>query len=329
MSQQMAFDMPDFFKPEEITPTCSADSIKKVAWSYSRRGTLEQCPRRYYYTYYASNRRAKNEDSQIRSLSRLQNRYERTGQILHLVISTFLRKVRTGESWPTSRLCSWAESIFDSDCKRSRYTIDGAENETPDFNKAIYLQEFHYKEPDAEMVCASAKERLLKAIGEFAENQAFARVRNAGVTPESLIEYPIRIASFPCRVSGRVDLAFREGDEVTVVDWKLGGTQGGDDSLQLATYGTWATIHFGVTPEMVRIYKALLADGELASSLINERMLLRARARIIQDAEQMAAVDNYGREGIVEAFTPCAQRAVCRLCRFREICEEGRACLDA
>ena len=112
MSHQMTFDSPDFSDGKEILQNPSADAIRKVVWSYSRRGTLEQCPRRYYYTYYASNDLSKNESSQIRFIKRLQNRHERTGQILHLVISTFLRKARSGESWTTSRLCSWAERLL-------------------------------------------------------------------------------------------------------------------------------------------------------------------------------------------------------------------------
>ena len=329
MSHQMAFDLPDFSKGKEIIENHSADAIRKVAWSYSRRGTLEQCPRRYYYTYYASNGLPKNENSQIRFIKGLQNRHERTGQILHLVISTFLRKARSGEPWTTNRLCSWAESLFNEDCERSRNIPVDIENGTADSDKHTCLQEFYYREPDAEVMCESAMHRLLAAVTEFAENDVFAGLRNTGMNPKALIEYPIKLIGFPCRASGRIDLAHQDVDEVIVVDWKMGGTQGGDDSLQLATYGMWATTHFGVGPDRVHIYKALLVDGELTSSLINERMIMRAKARIFQDAEQMAALDNYGRIGIVGAFTPCAQRAVCALCRFRKLCEEGRACFNA
>ncbi|KSV17088.1 hypothetical protein CY91_04650 [Dehalococcoides mccartyi] len=329
MSHQMAFDLPDFSEGKETKENPSADAIKKVAWSYSRRGTLEQCPRRYYYTYYASNGLSKNENSQIRFIKRLQNRHERTGQILHLVISTFLRKARSGESWTTSRLCSWAENLFNEDCKRSRDIPVDIENGIYEFDKTTYLQEFYYREPDAEAMCESAMHRLLAAVAEFAENEVFAGLRSTGMNPEALIEYPIKLIDFPCRASGRIDLAHQDADEVIVVDWKMGGTQGGDDSLQLATYGMWAITHFGVSPDRVQIYKALLVDGDLTSSLITERMIMRARARIIQDAQQMAALDSYGHAGVVEAFTPCSQKAVCALCRFRKLCEDGRACLDA
>lgn len=323
------FDLPDFSDDPKLTPYRVKDTIGKIVWSYSRRGTLQQCSRRYYYTYYATKLKIHDDKSSIKLLSRLQNRYECTGQILHLVISTFFRKAHDGDIFSTRNLCSWAENMFNSNCKRSKDNINDIKNEITKSNQPAYLQEFYYEEPDAEEKCESAMKRLLLAINEFAENQIFEVLRNAGMANDSLIEYPIRLSDFPCKVSGRMDFAYKDIDEVTVCDWKMGGSQGGDDSLQLTTYGMWAMSYFSVPHDKVHILKALLADGGLSSSAVNEKMLLRARARIIQDAEQMAALDYYGRSGMIEAFTPCAQKAVCSLCRFRAICVEGRECIDA
>jgi len=324
MAEQMAFDLPDSKSDRLSSPHIG--SIGRITWSYSRRGTLEQCPRRYYYSYYASNGRTRDQDPQARFLRRLQNRYERTGQILHLVISTFLRKARQGESWSTSRLCSWAESMFKRDCEHSKNDTHQSGSQNSDGN-ATMLLEFYYEEPEAEVVCAAANARLLSAIKQFAENPIYSLLRSSGLKTEALIECNIRVSGLPCGVSGRVDLAYRENSEVVVVDWKIGGKQSGDDSLQLATYGMWSLSRFGTNPGDVRIHKAFLEDGNLTTSKIDEKMLARARARIIQDAELMAALHAYGQEGMVDAFTPCSQTAICALCRFRKICE-GRECLD-
>jgi hypothetical protein len=178
MSQQMAFDLPEFSREQEVHST---SSIGNVAWSYSRRGTLEQCPRRYYFTYYSSNEGLINGQSQIRLLSRLQNRYERTGQILHLVISTFLRKGSAGDFWHTNRLCNWAEDMFNRDCGNSKRASNDVKADTIDFTKFTYLQEFYYGESDAEAMCEVAKHRLIQAITEFAENHVFSALRDAAM----------------------------------------------------------------------------------------------------------------------------------------------------
>jgi hypothetical protein len=322
MNEQMAFDLPDLFG-EQRPNANRVDSIAKMNWSYSKRGTLEQCPRRYYYTYYAAKRRNIVQDPQAHLLSHLQNRHERIGQILHLVISTFLRKARSGDVWTTNRLTNWAESLFSKDCDYSqRLKIEDGTVLVD--NNTVVLQEFYYRETDAEALCTTAGQRLVNAVAEFAENRAFAVLRESGMDPEASIELPIKVGGLPCVVNGRIDLAYQENDDIVVVDWKTGGTQGGDDSLQLATYGMWSISRYKTSPGNIRIHKALLIDGNLTTARIDDKMLARARARIIQDAELMATLDNYGREGIVAAFSPCAQPAVCALCRFRKICD-GRA----
>lgn len=331
MSHQIAFDMPGMAGGQVSNSTGIFERIGKIAWSYSRRGTLEHCPRRYYYAYYGSSGPTGADGPQkeeIRFLRGLQNRYQRTGQILHLVISTFLRRAQAGEVWSPDRLCIWSQDMFKKDCEQSQRSPDRNGKEASGFGPTL-LQEFHYRLPDAQTLCALARDRLVTAVEKFAVHPLYSEIRQAGSTPGALIERPIKVAGLPCRVGGRLDLAYRTRDGAAVVDWKLGGSQGGDDSLQLATYGLWASTHFGVGPDSIQIYKAHLANGELTSASVSDRVLSRARTRIIQDAEQMATLDDYGRAGVVEAFTPCAQPAVCALCPFKKICAEGRACLNA
>jgi hypothetical protein len=52
----------------------------------------------------------------------------------------------------------------------------------------------------------------------------------------------------------------------------------------------------------------------------------RAKARILQDLETMDALHRYGKDGVVEAFTPCGRPRVCVLCPYQEFCpkEESR-----
>jgi CRISPR/Cas system-associated exonuclease Cas4 (RecB family) len=122
-------------------------------------------------------------------------------------------------------------------------------------------------------------------------------------------------------VSGKIDLAFADSMRVTVVDWKLGESEGGgDDSLQLALYGMWALEHFGCNVEDLRICKAYLSSGDIVDFLIDQPLITAARARIQQDIERMAALHDYGQHGIAEAFTPCFQLAICRMCAFEKVC---------
>lgn len=304
----------------------------KQQWSYSRRNVLEQCARRYYYEYYAQPVAKARRDPQlekVRRLKALQNRYERTGSIAHLVIATYLRKAQTGDVWKPHRLVDWARSVFHADLTYS--ARDPAGMFPPDGRfPPLLLQEYFYQHPDAAEVCRVAEDRLMTGLRIFVESVNFAEFRRIGSRPGAYVERNLSLGDFTCRVSGKVDLAFSVDSDVTIVDWKLGDPSGeGDDSLQLAAYALWAAHHFAVSSDHIKIYKAHLCVDTIQQFSVNERLLAAARARILQDVERMVAAHDYGQRGIEEAFTPCAKPRVCQLCPFQAICAEGSAVLHA
>jgi hypothetical protein len=69
--------------------------------------------------------------------------------------------------------------------------------------------------------------------------------------------------------------------------------------------------HHGAVPSDVALYKAYMASGALTGSQLTESVVARGQGRIVQDTERMLAMDRYGRAGQAEAFSPCAQPAVC------------------
>ncbi len=308
---------------DESTPAVQRSILAEIHWSYSRRSCLEQCPRRYYYTYFGANKRtAKHEAAKDRLhfLKSLSNRHERTGAIVHLAIKTYFRKAHTGEVWDAPRLVQFARRIFHEDRRYSQGFHAGPHPVSGPFPPTL-LREYYYQHPDADALCAEAEERLALAIESFVSNPAFAAFRAAGSQPTALVEHDIAIPEFPCHISGKIDLAFAANDGVTVVDWKLGSGDGtGSESLQLATYGLWAVQHFGCAPDQLRVCKAHLASGEIVDFTVSAAVLAAARARILQDAARMADMHAYGQQAMAEAFSPCLQRAICGLCAFEGEC---------
>lgn len=306
------------------------DLVTKMKWSYSRRTVLEQCPRRYYYEYYGARALAATGDPNepiLRLLKLLQNRHERAGTIAHLVISTYFRKARSGEVWTVDRLCTWAQDIFRSDWAYSQADPNGISRPIGRF-PPVLLHEYYYCHPDASALCSEAEKRLVNAVYTFGTSPRFAEFRLTGGMSSSLVEHRLTLQGLPCQVYGKLDLAFGSGGRGVVIDWKLGdSSNGGDDSLQLAVYALWASSHFACEPEAITVCKAHLATGDVTHFSPTERVLGNTRARIIQDAERMAALHDYGQRGIVDAFTPCAQHEVCKLCPFQKVCPEGRAVL--
>jgi hypothetical protein len=332
MSRHAAHQLP-LFSEEEWTavPQAPNAAIAGITWSHSRRSTLEQCPRKYYYEYYGAAKRtalAEPHKDEIRWLKDLQNRHERAGSILHLVIATSLRQARAGNTWDPARLESWGRQLLRADRLYSRVNPDGGN--LPDVKyPPVLLREYHYRERHADALLAEAEERLAGALRSFATSERYRTFRGAGASAGALVEHHFTLHGLPCRVEGVIDLAFDDGQGVTVVDWKSGAGDGtGDDSLQLAAYALWAAECFDYSPASIRVCKVYLATGDIAYFDVTDTVLAAARTRIVQDAERMVAVQDYGAAAMADAFTPCAYPAVCALCPFARVCPVGASRKD-
>jgi hypothetical protein len=257
-------------------------------------------------------------------LKGLQNRYERTGTIAHLVIATYMRKAQGGEGWIVDRLVSWARDIFKADTEYSRAHPDGDVLPGGKY-PPVLLQEYHYHYPDTEDLCRETEARMVDALRNFATGDHFRKFREAGSNTGALVERPFKLRSLPCVVEGKLDLAYENDGGIAVVDWKLGASDGtGDDSLQLAVYALWAISQFGCNADKVRVSKVHLSSGETVDFKVDDKVLAAARSRIIQDAERIAILQEYGQMAIVDAFTPCGKPAVCRMCAFQKACHGER-----
>jgi CRISPR/Cas system-associated exonuclease Cas4 (RecB family) len=318
--------------PEAPPPSARTD-VAPVTWSYSRRSTLEQCARRYYYQYFGGNKRLARNDPDKETLHFLKvisNRFERSGSLMHLAVSRWLRALQRGESRDMESLIRWVSGIFAADRAFSRQYPDGDGPQVEGSFPPVLLREFHYRHPDAEQLCDEAANRMLTALRGFPGNLRFAAFQAGASTPDAIIEGAVRLRTLPCKIEGRIDLAYRQDGRVVVVDWKLSEASGnGDESLQLAVYALWAIEHFGCDPSSLEIYKGYLLSGEVVMFRLDPAILVAAKARVVQDAERMIALEAYGRDGVTDAFTPCAHPAVCSLCPFQRVCPEGRRFLDA
>jgi CRISPR/Cas system-associated exonuclease Cas4 (RecB family) len=305
-------------------PPSLSERLASIEWSYSKRGMFAQCPLRYYYHYYGASQRMAKSETRKQELhfikQHVTNRYLLSGKALHLVIKTFSKHAKQDNIWETERLADFAKKVYRDSWNHSREHPFG--DWFPDTQyPPLLLKEFYDNVDSAEGLCADEESRLLKAIKAFASDAAFAEFRERGSAPGSLTEESMRLSILDCRVTGKIDLAYRVDDHVTVVDWKIGESDNiGNHSLQLAAYGLWAVEHFNCAVDQLRVCKAFLSSGEITNFHVNDSVLNKARICILQDAERMAFMHEYGRDGIAEAFSPCPYPNVCRMCIYERIC---------
>jgi hypothetical protein len=322
------------FDPAEIEAVepKTGDDLAGVEWSYSRRNLFEQCLRRYYYTYYGANKRAAKDEPDKELLHRLKqmsNRFTRAGDILHLMIKTYLNKAQEGEVWTLDRLTSWARQILSKDIAYSQADPDGLNPQDSSFPPAL-LHELHYGWPDTLILYAEAENRLLAALNTFYYSDTFARIRATGSRAGAKVETMVRIKGLPCRVEGKIDLYYLVGDRIEIIDWKIGAPGAdGDDSLQLSAYGLWANNQYGIPANKIEVFKAFLGTDELVRYSISDYEIEASQARILQDAERMALAEKYIERSGSVALTAWPQPKVCKMCPFLQVCREGKECLHA
>jgi radical SAM protein with 4Fe4S-binding SPASM domain len=309
-----------------------------LRYSHSKRDTLERCNRRYYYEYYGAMLRPTSGErslfgefdpvpkpkidpvriAAIRKLKTLTSCPLAAGDILHQLIATYLRK---SPDWSVDWFAKKAGERFDQIVNYSRDPTGGSWIPEPN-SKPATLLEFYYRMNDAEERAKQAREKLVAALERFFKT-ASIRELCCGIPPGArLVEAPIsKIVVNGWTVSGKIDLAGRVDELVEVVDWKIGRQSGCHDSLQLITYGWWASRHYQVEPANVRVGRVFLGDGIVEQGCaLSESLIQHAEARIIQDTELMNDLDAYGQAGNEEAFTPCGKANVCRNCKFQGLC---------
>ena len=309
-------------EPVLVSEPQAAREHSLIEWSYSRREMFERCLLWYYFNYYGAKAgTAKDEPrkQELRFLKKLSNRHLRAGEIMHLVIRTYLKQLKNGEEWTLDRMLRWARDIYNGDLQRSIRYQQGIRDFDPR-SHSVLLSEFYFDIPDAKLLWEESATRLVKALTNFMTLPVLEKFRRGAIHPQSLIEENLRLREEHFHLKGQIDTAYPEGDRITVLDWKLGASSGGEDSLQLLSYALVVMRHFACSSEALDLFKVHLEDGHVSQYAVRDEEIRRAKARIIQDSQRMQAVDHYGRNGIASAFTPCGQARVCSMCPFQQFC---------
>jgi len=184
------------------------------------------------------------------------------------------------------------------------------------------LVEFYYRDARAEEIAAEARRRLVRAISNFLREDEVVQLRDTLLAGHHLVEKRINGLELDgYTIQGQVDFVGFDSRRVHIVDWKMGLPEGDQDSLQLFTYGWWASQKFSVKPTDVLVQRVFLGSATVEKERrLDERTLRRGKARLIQDIELMKELDPYGQAGNETAFSPCEREGVCHLCKYQEVC---------
>lgn len=160
---------------------------------------------------------------------------------------------------------------------------------------------------------------MLKALDNFFTHAAVIALTRSLLQGEIHVERKfagMKVAGYG--IEGQIDFVSVARPAVHILDWKMGLPVGDEQSLQLFTYGWWASLNFDIKPEAVAFQRIFLGDATVEPQrTLDPAVLRRGKARLVQDIELMKELDPYGREGNERAFSPCAKEKVCRQCKYQ------------
>lgn len=292
---------------------------QKIEWSPSRTILLRECNRKYYYKHYGSLKfKAKEQPykDELVFCKSLTNKFLMVGKIIHSAIARYYRDiVKEDYENDCDDLKSFAEFILGkvieySEKKKANPVYIGGKYDTS------ILMEIYNGTESSEEIKEFAISRIHVAIENFfKEKYSFLREVPEDVCIEKKFTiYPLE----NCKITGVLDLGFETGDEYFINDWKTGFVEVENTSLQMLTYALWAKEQY--PDRKITLYKTYLIEDEIKPLEFNERHLLRAKANLIQDCEEMLMLDEFGREGNFKAFGKCNQKKICNQCPYQTVC---------
>lgn len=293
----------------------------KVNWSYSKMQSFRDCPRKFYYSYYGSKKKkayAEPLKQKLIELSKLSNKYMVQGSIVHQLISTYFHNAKKSKFWSVDKLLNFGLSKIQGIISYNNAFKTG-NAETPKYPIPI-LKELFYSTVSSIDFKDETISLISKCLYNFYNSQDYNHLRYGGTKPSSRIEDDSSfLLTKTILVDGKIDIAFLEQKRLIIADWKTGKKEIEDTSLQLLVYALWARQFKEWEFENIEIQKAYLATGTIERLEFSELHINRAKAKIMQDAEMLKEMDEFGREAVKDAFTMHIGKN-CKQCPFEEIC---------
>jgi len=314
---------PSLFEGFDIGVARRSES-EMLDWSPSKRGQLEQCPRRYYYQYYGDPLEiVAGQMASLKFYRKLTNSWMLAGILLHQKIKELFGVWKSSGTVEANRFVIDVAQRWQRVRESSvQFVRSGNYREPP---ARALLMEFVFADSAANKMWREAGERLEKALRGFLTLPGIGPFRAGGLVDGAVIEKRVLVEGPGFRMRGQIDLAWRGNGRVTVADWKSGNRESADSDLQLLAYALAVRNRFDCALDEIDLFRVELGSGRVVPLTVNQQEAARAKARMAQDTALMIDLHKYGKRAIIEAFTPTGSPNICRLCPYQRICPGSEA----
>lgn len=299
----------------------SGNIKNEFSWSYSRAAKYRQCPRAYYYHYYAAWEGWQNDAAtpvqRAYLLKNLTDLPRWTGSLVHESIKFALARLKAGKPVAAADLIKQMRARAQADFESSR---SGRYQQKP--SRLIGFQEHYYQTNLAPAEWQAAQTQAEQYLQRFLNSTLYADLRQQPPATFLDIEALQSFSVAGTKIWVQPDLARQVGDMLYVYDWKTGGVELADLRQQLGIYG----LYLQQTRSQCRSIQAvvyLLAEDKLLTFDLDEALLQETQAHIEASFIQLRGLllDPTANLAELRRFPMIDNLSLCHRCQFRELCQ--------
>lgn len=299
----------------------SIDTIKnEFSWSYSRAAKYRQCPRAYYYHYYAAWEGWQNDApvpvQRAYLLKNLTDLPLWVGTLVHDSIKFALVRLKAGQPVAEADLLKQMQARAQADFEDSG---SGRYQQKP--NQLTGFQE-HYYQTGLAAAWPAAQAQAEHYLRTFLNSALYADLQQQPSSTFLAVEELQSFSLAGTKIWVQMDLARQAGDRIYVYDWKTGPVEEAEMRQQLGIYGLYLR---QTRPQLNLDLQAavyLLAEDNLLTFDLDEPLLQEAQAQVEASIAHLRGLllDPQTNLAELRRFPMIDNLTVCRHCQFRELC---------
>lgn len=303
------------------------DTKNEFSWSYSRAAKYRQCPRAYYYHYYAAWEGWQSDaPAPVQRAYLLKNLTDIplwVGTLVHDSIKFALARLKAGRPIAEAEVIKRMRTRAQADVENSR---SGRFRQKP--NQLTGFQEHYYPTDLAASAWETAQAQAETFLHTFFNSKLYAGLQHGPAIALLKVEELQSFTLAGTKIWVQMDLAQPAGDKIFVYDWKTGPIELADLHRQLGIYGLYLRQSWwsekAVQPALQAMVYALAEDRVLTFDL-DEALLQETQVQVEASVAQLRGLllDPETNRAELRRFPMISNLDVCRRCQFRELCGRG------
>jgi hypothetical protein len=299
----------------------TTDIKNEFSWSYSRAAKYRQCPRAYYYHYYAAWEGWQNDAplpvQRAYLLKNLTDLPLWVGTLVHDSIKFALARLKAGHPLAEADLFKRMQTRAQADFEDSR---SGRYRQKP--NQLTGFQEHYYQTGLAAAEWLAGQAQAERCLRTFLNSALYRDLLRQSPSTFLAVEELQSFSLAGTKIWVQMDLARRVGDTIYIYDWKTGTVEAAELRQQLGIYGLYLSQARPPLSSSLQAAVYLLGEDRLLTFDLDEPLLQETQAQVEASITHLRGLllDPQANLAELRRFPMIDDLTVCRYCQFRELC---------